>query len=77
MKLWVISRKTCVIALSALLVVVLSVFVVKNAAISASAKQKDLPIYCVDKGDEKIASISFDAACPNCNVAKNLAYRFF
>lgn len=65
MRLWVVSRRSCIFALSLLLVVVLGVFVVKNAAISASVKQKDLPIYCVDKGEEKIASISFDAAWGN------------
>lgn len=66
MKLWVITRKSCITALLLLLIVILSVFVIKNAAISSvSGKKKDLPIYCVDKGDEKVASISFDAAWGN------------
>lgn len=71
MKLWVITRKSCIAALTLLLVVILSVFVVKNAAISSvSGKKKDLPIYCVDKGDEKVASISFDAAWGNEDTGK-------
>ena len=61
MKLWVITRKSCITALLLLLIVILSVFVIKNAAISSvSGKKKDLPIYCVDKGDEKVASISLN-----------------
>ena len=49
MKLWVITRKSCITALLLLLIVILSVFVIKNAAISSvSGNKKDLPIYCVD-----------------------------
>lgn len=37
--------------------------------ISASATKRDLPIYSVDRGDEKICAISFDAAWGNEDTA--------
>jgi len=37
----------------------------KNTAVSVNGSPRELPIYCVDKGDEKIISISFDAAWGN------------
>lgn len=37
--------------------------------ISASAAKRDLPIYSVDRGDEKICAISFDAAWGNEDTA--------
>ena len=37
---------------------------------SASPK-RDLPIYCVDRGDEKICAISFDAAWGNSKKVQN------
>lgn len=66
MKMWVVTKNNCLAVLTVLLAVILSMFVVKNSAISAvSGSKKDLPIYCVDKGDEKTISISFDAAWGN------------
>lgn len=66
MKMWVISRKGCIAAISVIFLVIIGMFVVRSSAISAvSGKKRELPIYCVDKGDEKTVSISFDAAWGN------------
>ncbi len=65
MKIWVISKKTAFMAMLAAVLCLAAVSFMKNTAITAATKQKDLPIYCVDKGEEKIASISFDAAWGN------------
>lgn len=37
-----------------------------TATVSSITNGKELPIYCVDKGDEKKISLSFDAACGDC-----------
>ncbi len=65
MKIWVISKKHGMML--AAVVLVLSAFIIlgNHQITSVSKTQKDLPIYCVDKGDEKILSISFDAAWGN------------
>lgn len=43
-----------------------------TATVSSITKGKELPIYCVDKGDEKKISLSFDAAWGNDDTAKIL-----
>ncbi len=65
MKLWVLSKKTCIIGLSIFLSLILIISLGQNQAITVANTKRDLPIYCVDKGDEKIVSISFDAAWGN------------
>ena len=65
MKIWVISKKTGII-FAILLVTILSlVYIGQSDVVSVSKQQRDLPIYCVDKGEEKVISISFDAAWGN------------
>lgn len=65
MKIWVITKRRG-IALLVLFVLAITVLSIgRNSAVTVSGKARDLPIYCVDKGDEKIASISFDAAWGN------------
>ena len=46
---------------------VCGIFYVVNypAAVAAGTTQRQLPIYCVDRGDKKLCSISFDAAWGN------------
>lgn len=58
--------KTGLIALSGILLVALGFFYLPDAAatMSNSSSSKKLPIYCVDRSDNKIA-ISFDAAWGN------------
>lgn len=40
-------------------------FTTPGRSLMASASTKPLPIYCVDKGEEKVASLTFDAAWGN------------
>lgn len=65
MRLWVISRRRCIVILSLIILVFMGIMINSNTSVPASSGKRDLPIYCVDKGDEKIASISFDAAWGN------------
>lgn len=68
MKLFVTSKDTLIIYF--LIFVLLSGLVLFNhdavAEVFENASPKrDLPIYCVDKGEEKICAVSFDAAWGN------------
>ena len=65
MKFWVIGRRGA-IAIISLFVLVIGAIIINNSNyIPVLSQARDLPIYCVDKGDEKVASISFDAAWGN------------
>ena len=65
MKIWVIKRKT-IIAFSIIFFGILSFFLIgRGNSMAVSGQKRDLPIYCVDKNEEKIVSISFDAAWGN------------
>lgn len=59
------------IVLFALVIVFIAVFAVSNA-VAASAETGKLPIYCVDRGDNKIA-VTFDCAWGNSNTDELLA----
>ena len=65
MKIWVLSRKNGILILTMIVMVAVALLVGKNSSVAVSGKQRELPIYCVDKGDEKVLSISFDAAWGN------------
>ncbi len=65
MKIWVVRRRTVAIALVVVLGIVSLFLIGRNEVMSVSKVQRDLPIYCVDKGEEKVLSISFDAAWGN------------
>ena len=65
MKIWFITKRRGIALLALLILVITALSLARNTAITVSGKSRDLPIYCVDKGDEKIASISFDAAWGN------------
>jgi len=62
MKLWIISKKTGIVCICLLAMLLCLVCVGRNYAVSVSKPERDLPIYCVDKGEDKVVSISFDAA---------------
>ena len=65
MKIWVISKRRGIMT-AVLIVLIAAVLTIgRNHSVTGAGKQRDLPIYCVDKGEEKIASISFDAAWGN------------
>lgn len=68
MKLFVVHKDTLIIY--ALVFIALFGLITLNYDTAVSVfesvgAKKDLPIYCVDKGDEKICAISFDAAWGN------------
>ncbi len=65
MKIWVINKKTGLILAMAFLAFIVALWTGQNKAVSVAGKQRDLPIYCVDRGDEKIVALSFDAAWGN------------
>ena len=65
MKIWVLNKRISIAIIACCVLVISLLAAGKNVSIAVSGKQKDLPIYCVDKGDEKIMSISFDAAWGN------------
>ncbi len=58
------------VILFALLVAAVIIFAVFNA-VTASASERKLPIYCVDRGDNKIA-LTFDCAWGNSNTEELL-----
>lgn len=65
MKIWVLNKKSGILILTLIVMVAAALLVGKNSSVAVSGKQRELPIYCVDKGDEKVLSISFDAAWGN------------
>ena len=65
MKIWVIGKYKGLAVLGVILLI-FSIFAVRGSeTVMVSGKQRDLPIYCVDRGEEKVASLSFDAAWGN------------
>lgn len=65
MKIWILSKNNGILILALFILVTAALLVGKNTAVSVNGSPRELPIYCVDKGDEKIISISFDAAWGN------------
>lgn len=65
MKIWVINKKTGLMLAVIFLGIVFALWSGQNRVVSVANQQRDLPIYCVDKGDEKIVALSFDAAWGN------------
>lgn len=66
MKVFVFSKKTGILYLIMIVSLAALMIVGKNTAVTTSAKERDLPIYCVDKGEnEKVVAMSFDAAWGN------------
>lgn len=64
MKLYIVKKRTLLIILSIVILIigfVFSISIKKEGVIGVFSKQKRLPIYSVETGDKKIA-ISFDAA---------------
>lgn len=64
MKIWVITKKTGIIFAIVLVSILTLVMVGRSEVVTVSNTQRDLPIYNVKKAeDDKVVSISFDAAC--------------
>ena len=62
MRILLVRKKCCLAVLG--LIAATGIFTAVNLpfAVSTAATERQLPIYCVDKGEEKICAISFDAA---------------
>ena len=71
MKIFVVTKKTGV-ALCLVLLLGLSLFFLRSTdAIPTSSAKRDLPIYCVQKSaDDKVVTMSFDAAWGNEDTGK-------
>ncbi len=65
MKIWVLNKKNSILIVGLCLILLVSLIAGRNLSVTVSGKNKDLPIYCVDKGEQKIMSLSFDAAWGN------------
>ena len=68
MKLFVTSKDNLIIYFL-VIVLISGLFIFNKDAVAEvfenASPKKDLPIYCVDKGEDKICAISFDAAWGN------------
>lgn len=65
MKIWVINKKTGIAVLILIITIISAVCISRNEAVTVAGAKRDLPVYCVDTGDEKKIAISFDAAWGN------------
>ncbi|MBR2915992.1 MAG: polysaccharide deacetylase family protein [Clostridia bacterium] len=71
MKIWVINKKRGLTALLCCVLLIMAVVFGRAATTPASNAERDLPIYCVQKAeDDKVISISFDAAWGNEDTEK-------
>lgn len=68
MKMIVLTGKNLVSLLFCVLIGALSLTIAFSSigkAVQTAGEERKIPIYCVDKGEEKVVSISFDAAWGN------------
>ncbi len=70
MKIWIIDKKRGLFIIACFLIFVGVIIAGKEGAITASSGEKILPIYSVDKGEEKVISFTFDAAWGNEDTQK-------
>ena len=68
----IISKKLCICAVAVVAALVFGIFTAagRDKTLTATATDKKLPIYCTDK-QEKIVSLSFDAAWGNTKKVQN------
>ena len=67
MKVFVLTKKN-IIFYSVMLLAAFTIFLTRwdsTVYVLNNSELNNLPIYCVDKGEEKICAISFDAAWGN------------
>lgn len=71
MRVFVITRKTGILCIMAVVLLLSLIYIRKHETVSVSASKRDLPIYCVQKPEnEKIVALSFDAAWGNEDTGK-------
>ena len=75
MKIFVLTKKN-ITFYSVMILAALTIFLTRwDSSVYVFNQDSDLnslPIYCVDKGEEKVCAISFDAACFGCKSAIKL-----
>lgn len=74
MKVFILTKKN-IIFYSVMLLAAFTIFLTRwdsTVYVVNNAELNSLPIYCVDKGEEKICAISFDAAWADCKGATKL-----
>ena len=66
MKIFVLSKKTGILYALMTLSLVMLILIGRREVMTVSNIERDLPIYCVDKGEnDKVVAMSFDAAWGN------------
>ena len=66
MRVFVITKKTGIICILALVLLVSLVYIGSQETVDVAASHRDLPIYCVEKAEnDKVVALSFDAAWGN------------
>ena len=66
MKIFVFTKKTGILCLAAIVLILSLFYFGKTSSMPVTGEKRDLPIYCVQKpDDEKVVAISFDAAWGN------------
>lgn len=64
-KIWVITKRNGILFVCLAVLLTAAVLFGRNEAVTVAGTKRDLPVYCVDTGGEKIVSVSFDAAWGN------------
>ena len=80
MKIFVLSKKTGILYALMTLSVFMLILIGRGEVMTVSNTERDLPIYCVDKGEnDKVVAMSFDAAWGNSRLrtAYPQAFRLF
>lgn len=71
MKIFVFTKKTGILCLAAIILIMSLFYFGKTSSMPVTGEKRDLPIYCVQKPDEeKVTAISFDAAWGNEDTGK-------
>ena len=70
MNIFILNKRSGIFIILICIILLSALMIGRSNSISVFGKQKELPIYCVDKGEEKTISISFDAAWGNEDTEK-------
>lgn len=76
MKIMVFHKRTVVVGVVILATVLTTLCFGRNKIQMVANISRDLPIYCVDTGEEKKVSISFDAAWGNGRYGTPIFWHF-
>ena len=76
MRIMVFHRRTVLIGVAIFVLILSALFISQKETQTVSNMNRDLPIYCVDTGEEKLVSISFDAAWGNGRYGTPIFWHF-